>query len=140
MSGDLPEYYFRIRENGAAVFRVDTENRQRRIEMEQIAVVNVRNGEIKPQGDGTLSEADLAVIRDWLARRIAQLAARDMDDIHRAVDHLNLTTQWVQSKASDAQLDEVTDALLLAMHDLRSVLVRKKADRLMKAAPAEDEA
>lgn len=140
MPGDLPEYYFRIRENGAAVFRVDTENRQRRIEMEQIAVVNVRNGEIKPQGDGTLSEADLAVIRDWLARRIAQLAARDMDDIHRAVDHLNLTTQWVQSKASDAQLDEVTDTLLLAMHDLRSVLVRKKADRLMKAAPAEDEA
>ena len=140
MPGDLPEYYFRIRENGAAVFRVDTENRQRRIEMDQIAVVNVRNGEIKPQGDGTLSEADLTVIRDWLARRIAQLAARDMDDIHRAVDHLNLTTQWVQSKASDAQLDEVTDALLLAMHDLRSVLVRKKADRLMKAAPAEDEA
>lgn len=140
MPGDLPEYYFRIRENGAAVFRVDTENRQRRIEMEQIAVVNVRNGEIKPQGDGTLSEADLAVIRDWLARRIAQLAARDMDDIHRAVDHLNLTTQWVQSKASDAQLDEVTDTLLLAMHDLRSVLVRKKADRLIKAAPAEDEA
>lgn len=139
MSGDLPEYYFRIRENGAAVFRVDTENRQRRIEMDQIAVVNVRNGEIKPQGDGTLSEADLAVIRDWLARRIAQLAARDMDDIHRTVDHLNLTTQWVQSKASDAQLEEVTDALLLAMHDLRSVLVRKKADRLMKAAPAEDE-
>jgi hypothetical protein len=139
MPGDLPEYYFRIRENGAAVFRVDTENRQRRIEMDQIAVVNVRNGEIKPQGDGTLSEADLAVIRDWLARRIAQLAARDMDDIHRAVDHLNLTTQWVQSKASDAQLDEVTDTLLLAMHDLRSVLVRKKADRLMKAAPAEDE-
>lgn len=139
MPGDLPEYYFRIRENGAAVFRVDTENRQRRIEMDQIAVVNVRNGEIKPQGDGKLSEADLAVIRDWLARRIAQLAARDMDDIHRAVDHLNLTTQWVQSKASDAQLDEVTDALLLAMHDLRSVLVRKKADRLTKAAPEEDE-
>ena len=27
----------------------------------------------------------------------------------------------------------MTDALLLAMHDLRSVLVRKKADRLMKA-------
>ena len=26
----------------------------------------------------------------------------------------------------------MTDALLLAMHDLRTVLVRKKADRLMK--------
>jgi hypothetical protein len=34
MSAHLPEYYFRVRENGAVVFRVDTENRQRRIEME----------------------------------------------------------------------------------------------------------
>jgi hypothetical protein len=60
------------------------------------------------------------------------LAHRDIDDLHRAVDYLNLTTQWVQSKASPDQLDSVTDGLLLAMHDLRSTLVRKKADRLMK--------
>ena len=39
MGAELPDYYFRIRENGAAVFRVDTENRQRRIEMDQIALV-----------------------------------------------------------------------------------------------------
>lgn len=132
MTADLPEYYFRVRENGAAVFRVDTENRQRRIEMDQIAVINIRKEEIKPQGDRTLSEEDLAVIRSWMAERKAVLATRDMDDIHRAVDHMNLTTQWAQSRATAAQLDEVTDALLLAMHDLRSVLVRKKADRLMQ--------
>ena len=47
-------------------------------------------------------------------------------------DYLNLTTHWAQSRATDEQLEEVTDALLLAMHDLRSVLVRKKADRLLK--------
>ncbi len=35
-----------------------------------------------------------------------------------------------------AQLEEVTDALLLAMHDLRSVLVRKKAERLMAGEKA----
>ncbi|KAA0914770.1 hypothetical protein FLO80_12285 [Aquicoccus porphyridii] len=132
MSGELPDYYFRVRENGAFVFRVDTENRQRRIEMDQIAVVNTRNGEIKPHGNRDLSERDLEVIRDWMQARIDTLAARDIDDIHRAVDHLNLTTHWAQSRASDAQLEEVTDALLLAMHDLRTVLVRKKADRLMK--------
>ena len=63
MSGQLPDYYFRVRENGALVFRVDTENRQRRIEMDQIAVVNIRNGEIKPQGDRVLNERDLEVIR-----------------------------------------------------------------------------
>lgn len=132
MPGDLPEYYFRIRENGAAVFRVDTENRQRRIEMDQIALVNVKNGEIRAHGDRVLSDADTGVIREWLARRQDVLAARDIDDIHRAVDHLNLTAAWAQSKATDAQLDDVTDALLLAMHDLRTVLVRRKADRLDK--------
>ncbi len=132
MSGDLPEYYFRIRDNGAAVFKVDTENRNRRIEMEEIAVVNVRNGNIKAHGDRKLTSDDARVISEWLEKRLALLSARDVDDIHRAVDHMNLTTHWVQSRATDAQLDDVTDALLLAMHDLRSVLVRKKADRLMK--------
>jgi hypothetical protein len=42
----------------------------------------------------------------------------------------------VQSRASDAELDQVTDALLLAMHDLRTVLIRRKADRLMKETKA----
>jgi len=137
MAGDLPDYYFRIRDNGAVVFRVDTENRQRRIDMEEIASVNVRNGSVKPHGDRVLTPADLARINDWLAERVALLTARDVDDILRAVDHLNLTTQWVQTKATEAQLDAVTEKLLLAMHDLRSVLVRRKADRLGKDAAAQ---
>lgn len=132
MSGELPDYYFRVRENGAFVFRVDTENRQRRIEMDQIAVVNTRNGEIRAHGQRTLSDEDMAAIQAWMEERQAVLAARDIDDILRAVDYLNLTTHWAQSRATDEQLEEVTDALLLAMHDLRTVLVRKKADRLMK--------
>lgn len=137
MSADLPEYYFRVRENGAFVFRVDTENRQRRIEMDQIAVVNIRNGEIKPHGQRQLSDQDIAEIKSWMEARTATLAARDVDDIHRAIDHLNLTAHWANSRATDEQLEEVTDALLLAMHDLRSVLVRKKADRLIKARGGE---
>ena len=110
MAAELPDYYFRVRDNGAFVFRVDTENRQRRIEMDQIAVVNIRNGEIKAHGDRTLSNQDMAAISDYL----------------------HTTTHWAQSKAAPEQLEEVTDALLLAMHDLRTVLVRKKADRLLK--------
>ena len=127
---DLPEFYFRVRENGAAVFRIDTENRQRRIEMEQIAVINIRNGEVKPHGSHTLSQDENAAIKTWMSERAALLAERALDDIHRTIDHLNLTTQWAQSKASDTDLEDVTDGLLLAMHDLRTVLVRKKADRL----------
>ncbi len=131
MATDLPEYYFRVRENGAIVFRIDTENRQRRIDMDQIAVINIKNGQYKPHGDRKFSKADSAAIEDWMQNRMALLAQRDLDDIHRAVDHLNLTTQWAQSRADDDALEDVTDALLMAMHDLRAVLVRKKAERMM---------
>jgi hypothetical protein len=91
---DLPPYYFRIRENGAVVFRVDTENRQRRIDMEEIATVNVKNGNVKPHGDRALTSDEEALIAGWLAERQAVLAARDVDDILRAVDHLNLRCCW----------------------------------------------
>ncbi len=129
MTEGLPEYYFRIRENGAMVFRVDAENRMKRIEMEQIAVVNVKNGEVKPQGGRELSDADLAAIEGWKAERQALLAAREVDDILRTVDRLNLTAAWAQQRATAEELEQVSDALLLAMHDLRMVLVRKKSDR-----------
>ncbi len=132
MAADLPEYYFRVRDNGAFVFRIDTENRQRRIDMDQIAVVNLRQGTIKPHGDRELSKADIAEIQEWMTARVALLARRDIDDIFRAVDYLNTTAQWAQSRATDDQLNDVTDALLMAMHDLRSVLVRKKADRVLQ--------
>ena len=130
MSTDLPEYYFRVRENGAVVFKIDTANRHRRIEMDQIAVINIRNDDVRPHGQHTLSDADKAEIQRWMTERKALLAERDIDDIHRAVDYLNLTTQWAQSKATEEQLEDVSDRLLMAMHDLRSVIVRKMADGL----------
>ncbi len=130
MVASLPEYYFRVRENGAAVFRVDTENRQRRIEMDQIAVLNIKNGEIKPHGGRSLTAADQTAIETWMADRQTLLAQRDRDEILRTIDQINLTAQWAQSRASDAELEAVTDSLLMAMHDLRQVLVRKMSDRL----------
>lgn len=133
MSSDLPEYYFRVRDNGAFVFRMNGDNRQRRIEMDQIAVVNTNNGQVKPHGDRELSPEDKKAIKAWMDERREVLAKRDIDDILRAVDYLNLTAHWVQTKATEEQLDDVTDPLLLAMHDLRTVLVRKKADKALKS-------
>ncbi|MBT5294552.1 MAG: hypothetical protein HOL32_02910, partial [Octadecabacter sp.] len=72
MGSDLPDYYFRVREN-----------RQRRIEMDQIAVINIKNGEVKPNGDRQLSPEDIERIESWMADRMALLAKRDIDDIHR---------------------------------------------------------
>lgn len=132
MKTTLPEYYFRVRENGAQVFRIDTENQHNRLDMEPIAFANTRNGEIRPQGDRDLTEADLTAIENWLAGRRSVLTARELDDVERTIEQINLTAHWANSKADTAALDQVTDRLLLAMHDLRSVLVRKKAATLNK--------
>lgn len=48
------------------------------------------------------------------------------------IDALSLTVSWAQQKASPKDLDSVSNALLLAMHDLRIVLVRKKSDATRK--------
>ena len=114
------------------VFRVEAQNRLRRIEMDQIAVVNIKNGEVKPHGQTELSDADRAAIDDWLIKRRRELADREVDDILRTVDRLNLTAAWAQQRATPEELNAVSDSLLLAMHDLRSVLVRKKSDNLPK--------
>jgi molecular chaperone GrpE (heat shock protein) len=71
-----------------------------------------------------------------MKERTETVAQRQIDDILRTVDHLNLTTHWAQTKATDDQLEQISDSLLLAMHDLRTVLTRKKAERVLAAQAA----
>ncbi len=129
---DLPDgLYFRIRENGAQVFRVDTTNRNRRIEMEPLAVINTRNGEVRAQGERTISEAEREEIDAWCAARQAELARREgVDGVAQTIERLNLTASWLQQRATPADVEAAADDLLMAMHDLRTVIVRKKADGL----------
>ena len=129
---DIGSLFFRVRENGAAVYRVDAENRQRRLDMQQIAVVNIRNGDVKPQGDQIPTAAERNEIDAWVVERRKIVEERRIDDLIRTTDHLNLTAQWAQTKATDEQIDMFADDLLMAMHDLRSVIVRKKADGMIK--------
>ncbi len=129
---EIHNLFFRVRENGAAVYRVETENRQRRLDMQQIAVIKIRNGEVKPQGDQVPTAAERNQIDAWIVERRKVIEERRIDDLKRTTDHLNLTAQWVQTRATDEQIDEFADELLLAMHDLRGVIVRRKADSAVK--------
>ena len=128
---EIKSLFFRVRENGAAVYRVDSENRQRRLDMQQIAVVNAR-GDVKPHGDQIPTAAERNEIDAWATERRRIVEERRIDDLLRTTDHLNLTAQWVQTKATDEQIDMFADELLMAMHDLRSVIVRRKAEGLLK--------
>ena len=59
------------------MFRVDTENRQRRIEMNQIAIINIKNGEVKPHGDRTLTVQDIAKIESWMNKGVTPTNTAD---------------------------------------------------------------
>ena len=123
--------FFRTRDNGAMVFRIDTENRQRRLEMQQIATINLRSGEIKPHNAQTvIAAAERNEIEKWIVGRRRELNARDMQDVDRLIDQLNWAAQWVQSRATKDQIEEQADPLMMAMHDLRSQIVRKRAGQL----------
>ncbi|MEM9012846.1 MAG: hypothetical protein AAGE18_16585 [Pseudomonadota bacterium] len=124
--------YFRTRENGAAIFRLDLENRQRRLDMQQIAVVNTRNGEIKAHGEHELTAAERTEIEKWVVQRRKHLGAREMDDMDRLIDQIKGAAQWIQSRATDKQVEEISEPLLMAMHDLRATIVRRKSDALAK--------
>ena len=122
--------YFRTKDNGAAVFRVDIENRQKRLELQPIANLNLNKGQINPHAEYPPTAAEIAEIKAWITERQDIVAARRTDDILRLIDDLNSTAHWLQTKADDDTMDAVADNLLLAMHDLRSVIVRKKSAQL----------
>jgi hypothetical protein len=139
MEAGLPGHFFRLRDHTVQVFRVNTDTPHRRIEMDPVAVLNLRSGEVRAQAGRTLTETDRAAIDRWLADRRQLDAAREMDGVLATVDRLNLTAHWAQTRATDADLDRVTDDLLMAMHDLRTVLVRRMAARIEHGADDADD-
>ena len=124
---NLPALYFRIRENGASVFRVDAENRHGRLDLEPLAFANVRNGEIRPQGGRELTPEERKQVETWIAARQDTLADEEARGIAGTVEAINAAAHWAQTKATDKEIAEFAGDVLLAMHDLRSVLVRRQS-------------
>ncbi|MEM7267665.1 MAG: hypothetical protein AAF401_00280 [Pseudomonadota bacterium] len=126
------DLYFRIKDNGATVYRINDQTRQRRLELQPIAEANVRNGDIKPRKDTELTEAETKRVKAWLRERRALLADREIDAARQTIDHLNATANWYSSKPDESAAEEMSEELLLAMHDLRAAIVRFKSKMLGK--------
>ncbi|MGR3838926.1 MAG: hypothetical protein ACU0A2_11305 [Cognatishimia sp.] len=134
MISPLPELYFRLRDGGASVFRMVDDARNGRLDMEQVATINLRSGEIRLGKDKTLSESEQETVDAWLADRRESQPWRRLDRAMQVIEDINQTAHWAQTEASDKDLEGVSDALFLAMHDLRQVLVRRAADRMSEKA------
>ncbi len=124
------DLYFRIKDNGATVFRINDETRHRRLDLQPIAEANVRNGDIKLRKDVTLTDAETTEIKRWLDARGAELAAREIDQARLTIEHLNATANWISSKPDPVAAEAMSEDLLMAMHDLRAAIVRFKSKML----------
>lgn len=126
--------FFRVREGGAAVFRVDTENRQRRLELQQVATIKLAAGDIKPFGKVKLTALEMESMADWIVERRKLTTMRQEDELRKTIDAISATAHWVHFDATADQLDEYADDLLMAMHDLRSSIVKQKSKNMQKQA------
>ena len=122
--------YFRIKDNGATVFRINDEVRQRRLDLQPVAEANVRNGDIKLRKDVTLTDAERAEVKNWLDARRTELTRREIEQARLTIEHLNATANWISGKPDEDAAEEVSEDLLMAMHDLRAAIVRFKSRML----------
>lgn len=119
--------YFRIKDNGATVFRVENEARQRRMDFQPIAEANTRNGDIKPRKDAGITDDEREAIEAWIETRRAALLIREGTDAQQTLERINAAAAWFSSKPDQATAEAVADEMLLALHDLRSAIVRFKS-------------
>ncbi|MEM8699131.1 MAG: hypothetical protein AAGF44_08170, partial [Pseudomonadota bacterium] len=89
--------YFRKRKQGAFCFRLDVENRRRRLELIQIATVTGKN-EIRPHKRNPPTKDEIAEIEDWIAE---QASGKVRGPAEKAIEDINLITQWVVKEAGD---------------------------------------
>lgn len=131
--GDIPDLYFRRRENGAQVFRVLADRHNGRLDLTLLATVNLKTGILRPQGAHALRPDEARQIDLWRQQQAPTVAAPAED----AITALNRAAHWAQAKADDAEIEAAAMALLLAMHDLRSVLTRRRAEIARDSGDAE---
>lgn len=124
---DRPTLYFRLKENGAAVYRIGT-GEQARLDFQQIAVLK-HSGEVKPVGKQQPTEDELREIGQWHEARTSGQSGRDAARVDQLIGNMNAVAQWIQADADDAQISQSAEPILMAMHDLRTTLVRRMSGR-----------
>lgn len=122
-----PNLYFRRKDNGAAVYRVGADDGSR-LDLTQIAILK-QNGDIKPQGKHQPTEDETQEIAAWHAAFKSAKSTREAARVDNLISDMNGVTQWIQANATDKQIDQSAQSILMAIHDLRTTLVRRLGGR-----------
>lgn len=122
----MSELYYRCRPGAASVFRIG-ETAGRRVEMTQIATVNLRNGTSKPANATPPSPEEDAQIAEWTQARRAKEADARKREAETLADTMGSVTHWLRTEATEEDVDHIERRLTIAMHDLRRTLMRRKS-------------
>jgi len=128
--------YYRHRDNGVTVFRMEVANRQRRIELNQIATI-LKDGTIAPHKRRPPSDAEREEIAAWWADWQTRSATGDVCETEKFIAALGQFTDWLARRAPGEEVDQQSDALLTALLDLRQTVVRRLSNL---DDPAEEDA
>ena len=120
--------YFRIKDNGAQVFRISEDTNRARTDLVSIATVVLRSGEIRPNGNTAISDDERSEIAAWITSRRTKQRQRQKQVVEDLADNLGKAAHWVKAQATSDDLAELEERLLWGMYDLRTALVRRKAD------------
>ncbi len=126
--------YYRVRKQGALVFRMEVSNRRRRIELNQIAAITGKD-EIRPHKRRPPTEAEEAEIHAWWEAHKVRRDAGELNEVEVFMEELNKFTTWIDKEAPAAAVSEQSDPLLLALLDLRQVIVRRMSETEPEAEP-----
>lgn len=119
--------YYRLRKKGALVFRMEIANRQRRIELNQIATISA-DGEVVPHRRRPATDAEIAEAASWWQDWCARRKAGRLAETERVMAELNAFTDWMAREAPDGEVATLSDPLLMALLDLRQVVVRRLSE------------
>lgn len=121
------QLYFRHRHDGAVVYRVEKSGRQRRVELNQIAAI-AKTGEVVPAKRHPPSEFEISEIAEWWEDWKAREARNELSQSELFLAELNQFTDWMQRRAENDVVEQMSEKILLALLDLRRVTVRRLAD------------
>lgn len=130
MVQNLQKLFYRVSKAGADVYRIDLQNRLRRLDLEKIAAIDVAENTITVLSGKKHSAEETNDMKQWRETRQGQLDMRSQNDINRLVEAMNHAANWIENTASNDQIENISDPVLMAMHDLRATLVRKMAARI----------
>lgn len=120
-------FYFRAKDQNANIYRINKSARQNNSTQifEHVGIIIFHNGKIKLNEGETLTPGEEAEITNWLERYRSRRAQIDKLRAYSLIEEINHMAQWLQADATDEDIVEIFEELIMSITDLRQSAMRR---------------